>query len=42
MHIDTANKGRDEAFKQLKKLQVKPNRSCVLTPAEYQLRFKCV
>lgn len=25
MHIEAANKGRDEALKQLKKLQVKPN-----------------
>lgn len=36
MHIDAANKGRDEALKQLKKLQVKPNRSS----AELQLRFE--
>lgn len=31
VHIDAANKGRDEALKQLKKLQVKPNQLSVLS-----------
>lgn len=40
MHIDAANKGRDEALKQLKKLQVKPNRRFLCLAAK-QLGFEC-